>query len=301
MRPRSLTILALASAVLAGGCTTFSDADSIARVNDEELDQDQFDELLPLVVDPTTLEPGATAGAARTTISVWIEAQVFTQALDEGGVELDPALLDTTTATLSEQFATFASVSDDTRDLLVAYVAGIDQLDQLPRPDDDDVAAWFDSGPEVAGIACVSHILVETEDEADLIVSELAAAQDEGGDTAEFAVFSTLAVERSLDPGSGADGGFLVCERADAIAQTFVVPFANATLAATPGVPTRPVESDFGFHVIRLQTYEESQLQLEQFYESGLIQAQFAIDSADITVASRYGTADGLTVVPLGS
>lgn len=295
-----MTILALSAALLAGGCSTFSDASSIASVNDADLDEEQFDEMMPLVADPATLEPGATAGAARTAISVWIEAQVFTQALDDAGVEIEPDLIDATTQTLDGQFESFSTVSDDTRDLLVAYVAGIDLLNQLPRPAEDDLAQWFDDGPATSGLACVAHILVETEEEAAEIVDELAAAEAEGGDTAEQAEFFNIAAERSIDPSAVDNGGFLSCDRADSIAQTFVPPFADAALAATPGEPTDPVESDFGFHVIRLQTYEESAVQLEPFFTSGLVQAEFAISDADIRVDSRYGTADGLTVVPLG-
>ena len=299
-RRRSTLILTTAAALLAGGCTTFSDAASIARVNDAELDQDQFDEMLPLVADPATLEPGATGGAARTTISVWLEAQVFTQALDDAGIEIPQDVLDITTANLSDQFPTFTSVSDETRDLLVAYVAGFDLLTQLPSPPEDEVAAWFDAGPSSSGLACVAHILVETEGEAADVVDELAEAEEEGGDAAEQAAFIDLAAERSIDPSAADNGGFLSCDRADAISQQYVPPFADAALAATPGVPTDPVESDFGFHVIRLQTYAESTEQLAPLTDAGLIQVEFAVDAADIRVDSRYGTAEGLTVVPLG-
>lgn len=294
-------ILPLTAALLAGGCSTFSDQDSIARVNEIELKQGQLDEILPLVTSGADLPPEAVAGATRTAISVWLEAQVFSQAIEGSGVELDPAALDESTARLTTQFPdSFTSLSDGTRDLLVTYVTGLEQLPSLPRPDEAEVAAWFDGGTDSSGIACVSHILVATEDEADEIVAELAAAESDGGNVAEFDLFTSLAIERSTDLGSGENGGLLSCDVAETIAQQYVPPFAEASLNARPGVPTDPVESDFGFHIVRLQTYEESQDDVEQFYGTGYIQAQFAIDAADVRIDSRYGTAEGVNVVPLG-
>ncbi len=294
-------ILPLTAALLAGGCSTFSDQDAIARVDDVELKQEQLDEILPLVTSGADLPPEAIAGATRTAISVWLEAQVFSQAIENSGVGLDPASLDESTERLNAQFPDdFPGLSDGTRDLLVTYVTGLEQLPSLPRPDEAAVAAWFNGGTSTSGIACVSHILVDTEDEADEIVDELAAADSEGGDDAEFARFAELAIERSTDPGSGQNGGLLACDVAETIAQQYVPPFAEASLNARPGVPTDPVESDFGFHIIRLQTYAESPDGIEQFYGTGYVQAQFAIDSADVRVDSRYGTADGVNVIPLG-
>lgn len=294
-------ILPLTAALLAGGCTTFSDSDAIARVDDVELKQEQLDEILPLVTSGADVPPEAFAGATRTAISVWLEAQVFSQAVTNSGVELDQAALDDSTARLSSQFPDdFSTLSDGTRDLLVNYVTGLDELAALPRPDETAVAAWFNAGTSRSGIACVSHILVDTESAANTIVAELGTAQTDGGNEAEFALFAELASAQSTDPGSGANGGLLSCDVSDTIAQQYVPPFAEAALSALPGVPTEPVESDFGFHVIRLQTFDESLTDIEQFYETGYIQAQFAIDSADIRVDSRYGTADGVNVVPLG-
>lgn len=294
-------ILPLAAALLAGGCTTFSDQDAIARVGNVELKQEQLDEILPLVTSGTEVPPEAAAGATRTAISVWLEAQVFSQAVVSSGVELDQAALDESTARLSSQFAdNFSTLSDGTRDLLVNYVTGLAELPALPRPDETAVAAWFNAGTSRSGIACVSHILVDTEEAANNIVAELDVAQDEGGNEAEFTLFADLASTQSTDLGSGANGGLLACDVSETIAQQYVPPFAEATLSARPGEPTEPVESDFGFHVIRLQTFAESQDGVEQFYETGYVQAQFAIDAADIRVDSRYGTAEGVNVIPLG-
>lgn len=87
------------------------------------------------------------------------------------------------------------------------------------------------------------HILVETEDEAKAIITEL----DAGGDFAE------LARERSTGP-SGATGGDLGYFTKGQM----VPPFAEAAFAMEPGdVSESPVQTDFGWHVIKVEDRRE--------------------------------------------
>ncbi len=82
-----------------------------------------------------------------------------------------------------------------------------------------------------------SHILVETEDEAKALVAEL-----EGG-----ADFSALAKEKSTGP-SGPNGGELGWFSAGMM----VAEFENAVVGMEPGQISAPVQTQFGWHVIRL-------------------------------------------------
>ena len=292
-----LTILATAAAAsLAAGCSSALDTDSVAEVGNATMSKSQLAELLPLVGGGIEDAPAEVeVAASRTAISVWLEAQVFTQVFEESGATLDPAAIDLSTEGLNGQFPEiFPGLSAETRDLLVEYVTVIEQLPQLERPDEADVRAWFNGGPQRSGIGCVSHILVDSEAAADEIVDELNNAESE---TDEAELFAQIAIERSTDVGSGAVGGFLGCDVADTIGQQYVAPFAAAALAALPGEPTEPVESEFGFHVLHLQTYDEAEAELESFYAQGYIQARIAIDDADVSVDSRYGIVDGVDVV----
>lgn len=83
------------------------------------------------------------------------------------------------------------------------------------------------------------HILVEKKEEADEIVAKL----KEGGD------FAALAKEKSKDPGSGANGGDLGYFAKGQM----VKPFEDATFALKPGEVSAPVQSQFGWHIIRLE------------------------------------------------
>jgi peptidyl-prolyl cis-trans isomerase C len=82
-----------------------------------------------------------------------------------------------------------------------------------------------------------AHILVETEDEAKTLVSEL-----EGG-----ADFATLAQEKSTGP-SGPNGGDLGW-----FGLGMMVPaFEQAVVTMEPGAVSAPVQTQFGWHVIKL-------------------------------------------------
>lgn len=110
------------------------------------------------------------------------------------------------------------------------------------RADYDKFVAEFQPAEEVRA----RHILVETNEEADAIKAEL----DAGGD------FATIAQEKSIDPGSGANGGDL-----GFFAKGMMVPeFEAAAFAlANPGDVSAPVQSQFGFHIIKLEEKRQSQ------------------------------------------
>lgn len=109
------------------------------------------------------------------------------------------------------------------------------------RADYDAFVAQFQPAEEVHA----RHILVETKEEADAIKAEL----DSGGD------FATIAQEKSIDPGSGANGGDL-----GFFAKGMMVPeFETAAFAlANPGDVSAPVQSQFGFHIIKLEEKRQS-------------------------------------------
>ncbi|MEL7252617.1 MAG: peptidylprolyl isomerase [Pseudomonadota bacterium] len=100
-------------------------------------------------------------------------------------------------------------------------------------------AAYDEQYPEVEDELeyRASHILVETEDEAKDLISEL-----EGG-----AVFSALAQERSTGPSASVGGDLGWFGDGDMVA-----PFFEAVVALEPGDVSPPVKTDFGWHVITL-------------------------------------------------
>jgi parvulin-like peptidyl-prolyl isomerase len=162
-------------------------------------------------------------------------------------------------------------LDDQVRELFAAEVEPPSQQDV------DDVIA------EAEALYCSSHILVATSAEAEDVLARLEAGED----------FALLATELSTDTGSGAQGGDLGCSPPDA----FVEEFADALATAEVDVPTDPVETEFGFHVILLREDEvptEDQV-LEALTAQGVGEAANAwfieqVEAAEVTVDETYGT-----------
>jgi parvulin-like peptidyl-prolyl isomerase len=135
---------------------------------------------------------------------------------------------------------------------------------------------------EEVEVACVSHILVETEAAAAAIKAEL----DGGAD------FATLARERSTD-GSKDDGGDLGCQPSGSFAEAF-----DAAVESLPvGEVSDPVQTEFGYHVILVQERRaatpedvgtEGSQQLLQAYLIDVV----CDEDADVSITPTYGRWD---------
>ena len=117
----------------------------------------------------------------------------------------------------------------------------------------------------------VRHILVEKEDEAKNIIAQIR----KGGS------FEKLAAEHSKDTGSRARGGDLDWGPAE----RYVKPFADAVTRLKKGAMTdAPVQTDFGFHIIRVEderatkipSFDEAKQQLHQLVQNQVVQRAIA-------------------------
>lgn len=115
------------------------------------------------------------------------------------------------------------------------------------------------------------HILVEKEDEARDIIAQVKKSNN----------FEKIAAERSKDTGSKARGGDLDWGPAG----RYVKPFGEALAKLKKGQMTdAPVQSEFGWHVIRLDderatkvpTFEEAKPQLQQMMQNQVVQKLLA-------------------------
>lgn len=113
----------------------------------------------------------------------------------------------------------------------------------------------------------ISHILVESDAEAKNLIAQIRKG----------ASFEKLAAEHSKDPGSKARGGDLDWGPVE----RYVKPFADAVTQLKKGEMTQaPVQTDFGFHVIRLDDqratkvppFDEAKKQLHQLVQNQMVQ-----------------------------
>lgn len=117
-----------------------------------------------------------------------------------------------------------------------------------------------------------SHILVETEEEAQAIIKEL----NDGAD------FADVAKEKSTDTGSGEKGGDLGYFSAGAMVPEFE---EYAFQEDVVGKVSEPVQSQFGFHVIKVVDRKEKDLKLED--EKDRIREELATEKAASVDANK--------------
>ena len=197
----------------------------------------------------------------------------------EGGIVTAEAL-ETAQEGLRTQYVTV--IGEEDVDAALAEVPGLVGLLVELDANDQALAEVFADGPG-QDAPCVRHILVEDEALAQDLISQLA----EGAD------FASLAMENSIDPGSGAAGGELGCVPTS----SWVPEFAEAVDNAEIGEVVGPVQSQFGFHIIEVTGLETIPADAGAAADAAL---QVALLEAEVTLDPTLGEWDseGLQVVP---
>jgi len=124
--------------------------------------------------------------------------------------------------------------------MLVIIVLGMGIIMSVQQSKVTGISEQGDSNQKIIQSAAIekitaSHILVETEEEAEYILAQL----NEG------VAFASLAMEHSTCP-SGADGGNL----GEFGRGAMVKAFEDAAFALDVGELSRPVQTQFGWHII---------------------------------------------------
>jgi parvulin-like peptidyl-prolyl isomerase len=116
------------------------------------------------------------------------------------------------------------------------------------EPTDDEVQSYYEENKEQftnPEQRCARHILFNKDQEEK--AQDIKAQIEDGGN------FEELAKENSQDPGSKENGGDLGCQAEGA----YVPNFENAVFEAEEGDLVGPVETEFGFHVIRVYDVQQ--------------------------------------------
>ena len=169
------------------------------------------------------------------------------------------------------------SIENETRSLTAGEV--IEGVMAQPVPDDALQTAYEEqyANAEQGEEYSASHILVETEEEAQAIVEELADGAD----------FAETAIEKSTGP-SGPSGGSLGWFGAGMM----VPDFEAAVVDMEVGAVSDPVKTQFGWHVIKLDekriteapTFESVREELDLQLRQTLVQAEIEKITAEAEV-----------------
>jgi hypothetical protein len=150
------------------------------------------------------------------------------------------------------------------------------------------------NNPKSLGMLCVRHLVVNDEALAKTAYAELSSAPSDDE-------FATVAGKYSIEPNAKESGGALAGQTGDCISINewqagFDPDFVAGALGARTGVPTKPVQSSFGWHVIFIRPFTAVAESVTANLTSapGEYLLLGALADADITVASRYGRWDPL-------
>lgn len=285
------------AATVNGEDVTVGQVEALMDTGDNTVSKDDFAQFLSfqiqwMIVDAAAMEQ---YGVSSTDDEITAEAdRIYNQLATDGQSREDFLSSNGITEEFLRNIAKQGLLQNQISDMLVQ---------DMPLPSPQEIADQRAAAISSLTSACVSHILVATEAEAQDVMTRL----DNGED------FATLAEELSTDTASAANGGALGCASPD----TFVESFRDAVLAAPVGeVYDQIVQSNFGYHVI-LVTQRDEPAEADLPTEDELISTiqdnaaltdlnQWFLDEvakADVTVKEEYGTWDPSTprVVPPSS
>lgn len=201
--------------------------------------------------------------------------QAFEEALAEQGLTLD-------------QLRVLVRDREIESELRAEVTSGVD-------PTEEELLAYYEGHLNTYGRTRAQHILVQEESLASDISDRLQAAPNGEVDD----LFAELAAEHSEDESNAdkaGDLGFFT-------AGQFVQEFEDAVAELDVGDISDPVETEFGFHVIRVtarrvETFEEARAEIEELVDDSLEEEVWSewlaavYEEADVKVNPRYGVFD---------
>jgi parvulin-like peptidyl-prolyl isomerase len=290
MTRKSIALWLGALAILAAGCSSASVA---ATVDGSDIEESVVLALSVSADDQVSIS----AEQFRDDLSrvIFNEAMLTSAEEDFGLTDLDsPASREAYLASAGpEEHEYLASIADDPNltDQAIelattTLVIRSEVISSLANDAATIDAIWRNAGDSLIDV-CASHILVASEEEALAVMARLGAGEP----------FSTVSDEVSLDTVSV--GGALPCPISPS---AFVGPFGAAVVTAPVGEPTGPVQTEFGFHVILVESREGPQTAAElaenpeRWLSAEIIEALWnawingVAESAVIVVRSDVGT-----------
>lgn len=307
-----LRIALLAAALVVSGCggANLAATDAVATVNGEPVTRETLDTLVSSQVEPGAAgqpDParyGELERQQRQTLGELIQDRIVAAAADELGVSVTEEDVEQRFQELADQFGGVEPLreeikqrgrtEEDVREQLAAVLRSeriAAHFSEQVGVSDAEVREIYERRREAGqmDVAEVAHILVETREEAEQVLDELQQGAD----------FAELAQEHSIDEFSAETGGDL----GESPRGRFVEAFDEAVWSASPGDIVGPVQTEFGFHIIRVEAqytspFEEERDEIRTELAGSAAQDAFqswfreALRDADVWVHPRIGEWD---------
>jgi parvulin-like peptidyl-prolyl isomerase len=231
------------------------------------------------------------AADAIVVLRTLIRYEAFLQFIEENNVkilEADKAEV-LKNANADEKYPTYPK---ELQDVLVNFNIADVTLKKMAPPAIGDIEKLYSDSPASAGVLCLSHILVKTEAEAKTVLADLKSGSK----------FADVAAKKSIEPGADKSGGSLAngdqpCQALANLQTSFDKDFMIGAVAAKPGVPTGPVKSSFGYHIILSTPFADVKDSVATVVAEnpGTTLLAGYMSKTDIKVNSTYGVWNGAT------
>jgi parvulin-like peptidyl-prolyl isomerase len=293
-RKRKKSILIVASALvlvvaLAGSFFAFRPSPAAFTINGESYSKDELNSIIDALVElgQITKQNGTIPKAIMNEV---LETIVYQQALvqfaKKNNLEEDPAERASIVgqAEMDPEIATLPTVL---KNFQIDSAVAQSTASKIKKPSAREIEKLYNKAPASTGVLCLSHIVVKTKAQATKALKQITDGEK----------FADVAKKVSIEPAAKTSGGSLgdgdePCRSLASMQENFDGDFVVGAVAARPGVPTQPIKSEFGWHIILSHPYSEVKKSVSTVFNkspAGALVTAFLVMS-DITVNSTYGT-----------
>ena len=288
---RRIALSAIAVVSLAS-CGVVPSANEAFSVGESSWSREKFNDFLAELIAAqqiTSFGGGANAEDARGVATILIRQEATDAFLTTQGESITDADREALLSDLTEADP-FYTYSETLQNVLLQINASRAALSRVKMPSATELRDLYNTLPARAGVVCMSHIVVTSRSEATTAIRRLNNGED----------FATVAREMSIEPAALQTGGALTnqatnnpCFTLEELRQEGFDPlFVSGAMSAGAGIPTGPVKSSFGYHVIMNAPWDDVADAVTALVEAspGIVLNEGYLVGSDITVASSIGT-----------
>ena len=295
--PRTSRFAAALVATCLLGLTACGDVLSSSNafsVNGTGYAQDDFNKLTDALVSVgrfNLINGKMTSADAISLLETLIYSEAFLKFIDENKISISDEDIETSRKIFMAD-TKFATYPKELQKAMLDNEVLVRTVSRMAPPTIGKIEKLYSVSPASTGVLCLSHILVKTETEARMVLADLKSG----------ASFADVAAKKSIEPGADKSGGSLAdgdqpCQALPALRADSTEDFMIGAVAARPGVPTGPVKSSLGYHIIYSAPFADVKDSVATVIskEPGFTLLFGYMTSADIKVSSKYGVWNGAT------
>lgn len=293
---RALAAIA-SSAILfssCGGSSPVTSSNEAFTINGVSYSIDSLNTLLADLIANKQLEASSNGKASKddtlSVIRTLLRYEAFKLYLKENNLTEDKAARTSITSEARGSEG-FTDLPEYVQELLINLNVAQATIEKFKAQSVSKLKELYNESPASTGVLCMSHILVKTEQQARDVLKELSKG----------AKFADVAKAKSIEPGAKKSGGSLAstdgesCEDLTIYQGQFDADFLKAAVAAKAGVPTGPVKTQFGYHIILNHAYDDIKESLNRIATAKPSTSNLVgyLATADVSLNPTYGVWNG--------